>query len=176
MINKRGQIWIETAIYTLIGLTIIAIVLSIATPQIEKSRERAIIQQTKTALDDLNVEIQKVQQNAGTVKIVYFKLTKGKLDINSNEDKITYTMEDTKLEFSEEGVEIKEGEVTFKTEKNGKRFNVIMELYYDNINITHNGNDELRTLQASGSAHKLQLENVGDNEIGGKTHVDLKVG
>ena len=91
--NKRGQIWVETAIYTLIGLIIIAIVLSIATPQIEKMKERAIIKQTITALNEFNNEIKNVEQAAGSVKIVFFKITQGKLEIDSKQNKIIYTLE-----------------------------------------------------------------------------------
>ena len=32
--SKRSQVWVETVVYTLIGLTIIGIVLSMALPQI----------------------------------------------------------------------------------------------------------------------------------------------
>ena len=39
----KSQVWVETAIYTLIGLTIITIIMSIALPQIEKMKEKAII-------------------------------------------------------------------------------------------------------------------------------------
>ena len=87
-----GQIWVETAIYTLIGLTIIGIILSIATPEIEKIKERSIISQTIEALNNLDGEIQKVSQSEGNVKIIDFKITKGKLDINSKDKKIIYTI------------------------------------------------------------------------------------
>lgn len=171
MIKNKSQIWIETAIYTLIGLTIIAIVLSIAAPQIEKIKEKIIIKQTITALDELNNEIQKVGENAGTIKIVLFKITKGKLEIKSNENKITYSLVNTNLEFSEEGQKIKEGDLTFYTEKQGRRFNVFLELGYENLNITFNGREEIKTL--SQGTYKIQLKNVGDNPVGNKTHIDF---
>ena len=173
MIKNKSQIWIETAIYTLIGLTIMAIILSIATPQIEKIKEKTIIKQTITALDELNNEIQKVEQNTGTIKIVLFKITKGKLEIKSNEDKIIYSLENTNLEFSEEGEKIKEGDLTFYTEKLGRRFNIFLELSYENLNITFNRKEQIKTL--SQGIYKIQLENVGDNPIGNKTHIDFKI-
>ena len=58
--SKVAQVWVETAIYTLIGLTIIAIVMSVATPQIEKMKEKAIIGQTLEAMNHLNNEIIKI--------------------------------------------------------------------------------------------------------------------
>ena len=173
--KSKSQIWIETAIYTLIGLTIISIVLSIATPQIQKMKEKAILKQTITALNELNNEIRKVEQTAGTIKIVQFKITKGKLEINSKDNKISYTLENTNLEFSEEGETIKEGDLTLKTEKYGRRFNVILELGYDNLNITYNEADETKTLHGS-ALYSIKMENVGDNVIGSPTHINFKVG
>lgn len=172
--SKRSQVWIETAIYTLIGLTIMAIVLSIATPQIQKMKERATLKQTITALNELNNEIKKVEQTAGTIKIVQFKITKGKLEINSEENKIIYVLENTNLEFSEAGVEIKEGELTLKTENNGRKFNVFLELAYDNLQMTYNHEEETKTLHGS-ALYNIQIENVGDNNIDEPVHIDFKV-
>ena len=175
--NKRGQIWVETAIYTLIGLIIIAIVLSIATPQIEKIKERAIIKQTITALNEFNNEIKNVEQAAGSVKIVFFKITQGKLEIDSKQNKIIYTLENTKLEFSEEGERIKEVDLVFLTEKYGQRFNVILELDYNNtLNMTYNSKEEVKILFGASSPYEIRIENVGDNPIGEKTHIDFSVG
>ena len=150
-----------------------AIILSIATPQIEKIKEKTIIKQTITALDELNNEIQKVEENMGTIKIILFKITKGKLEIKSNEDKIIYSLENTNLEFSEEGQKIKEGDLTFYTEKQGRRFNVFLELNYENLNITFSGKEQIKTL--SQGIYKIRLENVGDNLLANKTHIDFTV-
>ena len=171
---KKGQIWVETAIYTLIGLTIIAIVLSVATPQIEKAKERSIISQTNDALVLLNNEIQKIEQAEGSVKIVNFKITKGKLDIDSSENKVIYTLENTNLEFSEEGQEIEEGGIIFKTEKSGRRFNVILELSYENLDITFEGNEKDKTLHGAPGPYNIRIENVG-NELGDPVHIDFSL-
>lgn len=172
---KKSQIWIETAIYTLIGLTIIGIVLSITLPEIEKTKERSIITQTNEALNNLNQEIQKVEQTAGNVKIIEFKITKGKIDIIPKDKKIIYTLENTKLEFSEEGQSIKQGDITFKTQSVGKSFNVILEIGYNNLYITFDKNDKLKTLHGSPTPYKLKIVNVGDNKVGEKTHIDFSL-
>ena len=174
--KKRGQIWVETAIYTLIGLTIISIVLSIAIPQIEKIKERSLIKETIIALSQLNNEIQKVEQSAGSVKIVFFRIAKGKLEIDSKQDKIVYTLENTKLEFSESNQTIKERDIILLTERHGQRFNIILGLHYENLNITYNGKNEIKTLFAASSPYEIRIENVGDNPIGNKTHIDFSVG
>jgi len=168
-----GQIWVETAIYTLIGLTIIGIILSIATPEIEKIKERSIISQTRDALVILNDEIQKVSQTEGNIKIVEFKITKGKLDINPNGNEINYTLENTKLEFSEEGQEIKQGDINLTTQKVGKRFNVVLRLYYNNLDLTFNKDNKIKTLHPSSSSYKIKIENVGFKEQ--KLNIDFNV-
>jgi len=172
----KSQVWVETAIYTLIGLTIIAIVMSIATPQIEKMKEKAIIGQTLDAMNNLNNEIIKASQVSGNIKVVGFKITKGKLEINSTGNKITYVLDNTKLEFSETGSEVKEGDVYFLTEKYGKNFNVYMELRYDGVfNLTFNGGDKLGVLHGGGGAYEISIENVGDQPFEENTHIDLRV-
>ena len=177
--QKKAQVWVETAIYTLIGLTIIAIVLSIATPQIEKAKERSIISQTEDALNILNNEIREVEQTAGSVKIVNFKITKGKLEINPSSDKAdgktTYTLENTKLEFSEEGQEIKVGEILFNTKKSGRSFDVSLTLPHQGLYITFNEKSKLKTLHASTTPYNIKIKNVGDNELGEPTHIDFSL-
>ena len=172
---KKGQVWVETAIYTLIGLTIIAIILSVATPQIEKAKERAIISQTEDALIFFNNEIQKVEQAAGSVKIVSFKITKGKLDLDPKNNRTVYTLEGTKLEFSEEGQAIKIGDLIFNTSKTGRRFDVSLQLDHLGLDITFNGEEKLKTLHAAATPYQIRIENVGDNALGFPVHIDFSL-
>jgi len=175
----KGQIWIETVIYVLIGLTVIAIILSIATPQIQKMRERAILKQTINALNELDGEVKKIEQAPGNIKIIEFRIARGRLDINPVEDKITYVLENTNLEFSESGEEIKEGELTLKTEKVGRRFNVFLELRYrDKLNLLYKKGNEVKTLHGS-ALYKIKIENLGNgiDETGSEkpTKIDFSV-
>lgn len=174
MIRKKSQVWVETAIYTLIGLTIIAILLAIVTPQLEKMKERAILKQTLNALNEINNEIKKVELTSGTIKIIDFKISKGKLEIDPIKNILIYTLENTNLEFSQKGQRIKDGDITIETEEYGKGFNVVLELSYENLDITYNGNNEIGVLNGPGS-YRIQIENVGDNEIDSKTHIDFNV-
>ena len=54
---KPGQIWIETVIYTLIGLALIGVVLAIVTPKINAAQERIIIEQSISALSAFHDKI-----------------------------------------------------------------------------------------------------------------------
>jgi type II secretory pathway pseudopilin PulG len=174
--RNKSQVWVETAIYTLIGLTIIAIVMSIATPQIEKMKEKAIISQTLEAMNNLDNEIIKVSQVNGNLKVVGFKITKGELRINSTGNKLTFVLENTKLKFSEVGKEVKEGNIYFLTEEYGKNYNVYIELRYNNtLDITFNGEEVNRVLHGGGGTYKIAIENVGDQSFKDKVHLDIRV-
>ena len=183
MINNfnRAQIWVETAIYTLIGLTIIAIILTIATPQIEKIQERQVITQTITSLNELNNEIQNVEQSAGNRKIIFLKITKGKLEINPSNNKITYTLDNAKLEFSEPGKQIIEGDIIIQTDKFGNRYNIKLELDYKTGPETildikfKNDNINVEILHSGATPYKLQLENKGIVNIGDPTIIDISL-
>ena len=55
--EKRGQIWVETIVYTLIGLAIIAMLVAVAKPKINQMTEKAVITQTMESLNTLNEQI-----------------------------------------------------------------------------------------------------------------------
>ena len=44
--NKRGQVWVETVIYTLIALVMIGLVLSFVQPKIMELQDKATLQQS----------------------------------------------------------------------------------------------------------------------------------
>lgn len=159
----KAQIWVETAIYTLIGLVIIGIVLAIATPAIDKYKDELVIEQTITVLNDLNEKIIDTRDaGAGNKRIIpELRIKKGKLDIDSAENNITYTLEESRLEYSESGQEVKQGDIIIKTEKKGKKYDIILTLLYNDIDLTYNGRDEKKTLSAVSSPYKLSIENNG---------------
>ena len=174
--KDKAQVWIETAIYTLIGLAVIALLLSIITPQIEKTKDKGVVAQTITALNILHNKILEVEQSPGRVGIVELKIGKGKLEIDSREDLIKYVLENTRLEVSQPGQEIKEGNVILKTKKTGSRYEITLTMLYNNsLNITYQEGEKLKTLTASQSLYRLQMENVGDNPPGQKLHIDFDV-
>ena len=173
---KRGQVWVETVIYTLIGLVIIAILLATALPQIEKAGDRNVIKQTLTAFSDIDSKITQVEQTPGNLGVVELRIAKGKLDINSINNTLVYTLEDTPLKLSELDQKIEEGGIILETKKYGSNFKIILTKdYSDSLNMTYNGQKNIKTFQAGTTPYKIQIENIGDNSIGGKTHLDFDV-
>lgn len=174
--NNQGQVWIETAIYTLIGLTIIVILITSATPQIEKIKDKGIISQTTEALNLLNNEIFEVEQAGGAGRVVYFTVAKGKLEINAIDNVIQYSLEDTRLELTEENETLKEGNIYILTKKRGSRFDIFLTLNYtDRINMTFDNKKDSKVLHAGTTPYKIQVENMGDNAPTADTHVDFNL-
>jgi len=173
--ETKGQVWVETAIYTLIGLTIIAILLAIANPQIQKIKTKSIISQTTSVLSNLDKEISEISESApGNSRVVPISLGKGKININSENDSIIYVLEDTNLEYSEPGIDVDEGKLTIRTEEYGSGFNVFLILDYKNkINISYKGAENSYILQAGTTPYKLVIQHIETENINANPNIDF---
>jgi len=174
MFNKKAQVWVETVIYTLIGLSIIAIIFATAMPQIEKAQDRAVIEQTISALNVLDNKISEVEQAPGNSRIINFKISKGKLEINAEKDSIKYILEDTKLELSEPDEEVKQGRIVLKTEKMPTRFKITLTMDYDLDLINKNG-ESIKILQAGATPYKIVIENIDVLEDSQNTTIEFSI-
>ena len=173
--SKHSQIWVETAVYTLIGLSLIAVIITMANPQIQKIKDKTIIEQTLSAMNVLDDKILEVQQSEGRIGKVVFKIAKGRLEINSEDNSIKYVFEDTKLELSEPGVEIKQGNIILKTEKSGARFNIILLMRY-NLDLTNKNNEHTKILQEGATPYNILIENKGSSiDPEATTQIDFEI-
>ena len=176
MVQKKAQVWIETAIYTLIGLVIIAILITSATPQIEKIKDKSVLGQTSDALNLLNGKISEVEQAAGSSRVIEFTVAKGKLEINTADSIIKYVLEDSRLKLSEPGEIIKEGDIFILTTERGSRFDISLTMNYTGrLNMTFNDEKKTEILQAGTTPYKIQIENVGDNSPTEDTHMEFSL-
>jgi len=173
--KTKAQVWVETAVYSLIGLTIIAILLTTAMPQINKMKDKATISKATTSLNNLNNEINEIQQAPGSVRLIYFKLSRGTLTFDYENNKIIYLLENTNLELSELGREIPEGEISLRTEEYGKKFNIFLTLdYSDSLNLTH-GDEKNKILQPGTTDYRIKAENQGEGSVDEKIQIDLSI-
>jgi type II secretory pathway pseudopilin PulG len=171
----KSQIWVETVIYTLIGLVIMAVILAVAMPQIEKSKDRNIVIQTLNAMNVLDEAIEKVSQTPGNNLIVNFKLSKGNLKIDSENNKLIYTLEGTKYLASELDQEINQGNNIFlKTEKAGGKYKITLTKdYSSSIDLTYNEGNYARVLTPGGNAYKISIENLESEEL--TTNINIRI-
>lgn len=173
MVEKRGQIWIETVIYVLIGLSVIAIIIGIMTPKLKQMTDRSIIEQSLSYMVDLHEKILATQTSPGNVRIVEIVLKKGELVISSNDDKISFVLPSTNLEYSDPGIEIQQGGITILTQNTSSGYNVSLILDYSNtLNITYDNREEEKIFTQSSTAHRIQIENKG-KQGGGKNVLDI---
>jgi type II secretory pathway pseudopilin PulG len=107
---KRGQVWIETVVYTLIGLILIAIVLAYVAPKINESKDAVLIEQSIGSMQLFGEKIDETLAGGiGTRSIISLTIKKGELSIPLSELKNnTLVMKLTGLKklYSENGLEI----------------------------------------------------------------------
>lgn len=159
--SKSAQVWVETVVYTLIGITIIGIVIAVATPAIERYKDEMIIGQTTAVLNDLNEKILDVKDTGtGNRRIIpELRIKKGKMEIDCVNDKIIYTLEETRLQYSEEGQEVKQGDISISTQERGRKYDITMTLSYDDVDLVSNQNNKV--LAPAATPYKLSVENNG---------------
>ena len=170
--KKRGQVWVETVIYTLIAFAMIGLVLTFARPKIQEIRDKAVVEQSLEVLEDINSIIFSLQQGGiGNKRSVDLTVKKGEFIIDGINDQIIFEMEGN-YQFSEDKVEIVTGGVTAYTEDLGKLKRVTLtSKYQGSYDITFNGKQELRSLSKAPAPYKLIVSYVEGNPIG----IDIKI-
>ena len=158
----KSQVWVETVIYTLIALAIMGLVLAFAMPKVNEIKDKAVIEQAIEALNELDAKILESSQVAGNKRIVDFRIGKGKFVIDSASDLFLFVLEDSRVVYSESGVETNLGNIKILTEKKAKTSKITLKLdYKDKLNITYNNEEKEKTLQQAPSPYKLSIENKG---------------
>ena len=102
--SKFGQVWVETVIYTLIGLAVIGLLLAVSKPKIDEIKDKAIIEQSITVLDTLNDKIHSIRAAAGNQRVVDVKIGKGRIVIDNEQDSIYMVIDNSRMKYSEPGV------------------------------------------------------------------------
>jgi hypothetical protein len=166
MLKKKSQVWIETVIYTLIGLTIIGLLLSFARPKIEEIRDRTIIEQSIHSLEQIDKTVSDIIVAPGNVRIVSYSLQKGNIILNPEQDKIVFVLNETEYIYSEPGKEILIGKLSLgelKAITTGDSESSDTSIWIDykgSINLTLK-NPEKRVIQKSSSPYRISFSNKG---------------
>ncbi len=170
--NKKGQVWVETVIYTMIAFALIAAVLAFVKPEIDKLQDKAIIEQSITLMKSFDSTIKEIIQGGeGNKRILETTIKEGSLTIDSSNDKIIFEMESDYV-YSEIGADINEGNLVIRTEEIGARNIVTISRVYEDYNITFNLQEQSKTLTKAGTSYKVSLTNEGKN---GKWDVNIEL-
>ena len=169
--NKRGQIWVETVIYTLIAFVMIGLVLAYAKPKIEELQDKSIIEQSIGMMKDIDSTILTIGC-PGNQRAIELGIKKGTLKIDGVNDLIIFEIE-SKHTYSEPGTDISDGNLIIRTEKRGK-FNIVnlTRDYSEGYDITYQGKDELKLISKSSIPYKVFISNKGDED---KIVIDVEV-
>ena len=144
--SRRGQVWVETVIYTLIGIALIGLVLAILTPKIKEFRDRSVIEQTIESLNVFDSKIIDVLDAPGNKRKINFALERGIIFIDSLNDTIIYVLDESNVRYSEPGVSLDIGRINVSTTELTDSYRITLSLNY-RYNITFNGNDSLNSEQ-----------------------------
>lgn len=170
---NRGQVWIETVIYTLIGLALIGVVLALVTPKINEYRDRAVIEQTISSLNTFDSKLNEVLQSPGNTRVVEFRIRKGSLYVDSVNDTIFFILEDSSALYSQPNQETKFGKIKILTTPGATSNRVKLTLPY-NLNITyHDGDGVIKQFSSASVPYRFSITNKGFDASRNET-VDIK--
>lgn len=172
--NQKGQVWVETVVYTLIAFALMGLVLAFAKPKIEEIRDNAIIEQSLSMMEQLDLSIREiVQASPGNKRIVEVAIRKGDLEIDGANNRLVFKFEGKKT-YTEPGINKTQGNLVIRTEKLGKINFVDITSSYSNYNITYDSGDNLKTLSKASTPYNLLISNDG-KDSNEKTIVNVEV-
>lgn len=161
--KKRGQIWVEVVVYTLIALTLIGAVLAFIVPKVEEIQDKAVIEQSIVMMQNIDNTILSVESVPGNKRIINLGIKKGTLRIDSQKDEIVFEMQSEAI-YSELGQNLSLENIdggTILTEKEGSSNKITLTINYSKYDLTYNGKNESKTITKSSTPYKLSIENKG---------------
>lgn len=174
--KKRGQVWVETVLYTLIGLALIGMILAFALPKITKTQEKLVTEQTISSLKLLDQTISNVVQSGpDNVRMYEISFKEGNLIIDGQNDLIYFQIDNLKNYYSEPETKVMDGRVGILSYGKKDFSSVKLDLNYTGYaNITFGGKDAEQRITQSPTAYKLFISNMG-NAGNGLFNVDIRM-
>ncbi len=162
--QKKGQIWVETIIYTLIAFALIGLVLAFVKPKIEELQDKGIIEQSISVLENIDLIIKNLG-DPGNQRIIDLKISKGTLNIDGENDKLFFEIESRHI-YSEPGKDVMVGDIIVFTEKKGKLNDVTLTRDYDGeYDITYDNRNELKKIGRASTSYPILIANKGENDL-----------
>lgn len=165
--SRCSQVWIETVVYTLIGLAIIGLIMGFATPKIKQLIDQSVIDQSVSMLTELDSKISIVNSGIGNSRKVSIRIKKGELLLDCINDTIIFTLRGTGYKASEVGRPTSDGiieRLTQQPENGSKIYDVSLALKYTgSLNLTYAGRDFNQLLTKAPTNYQLLIENNGQS-------------
>jgi type II secretory pathway pseudopilin PulG len=175
--NRIGQVWIETVLYTLIGLALIGMVLAFTLPKITKTQERILVEQSLSSIKLLDQIINSVIENGpDNVRIYEINFKEGNLFIDSQKDIIYFQIDEMKDYYSQPDVTIDDGNVKILSfGKKGSSSIKIALNYTRYADITFDGKNVEQRITKSSTPYKLIIRNLGSLNQD-SSNIDIRLG
>lgn len=161
MNTKKAQVWVETVIYTLIGLAIITALLAIAVPIIKEKQDQLIVQQSIDVLNNIDSKIEEVAYyGAGNSRSILVSFQKGQLIFNAAEDYVRFSI-DSNYKYSEPNVTINSGRVSILTTKkrDGYQINLTVD-YSPDTDLQWEGTQDEKVLNTAPTPYNIIVTNA----------------
>ncbi len=174
--KRRGQVWVETVIYTLIALVMIGLILTFIRPRITEIQDKLVLQQSISMLNNINnVVLALSEGGSGNKRRLDLDMKAGSLDIDGANDRIVFNI-NSHYQFSEYGKDVDYGALVVHTEPLNDLSITNMTLNYSGkYNITYKGKDAMKTITAASTPYTLFISNKGNNG-GTNPNMDFELG
>ena len=171
--KKRGQVWVETVVYTLVALVLIGLVLTFVKPKITELQDKVIIQQTISVMNSINNKLVELSDSGpGNKRNLELTIKSGSMTINGTSDQIVFDM-DSHYQFSEPNEPVNYGDIViYDTVFSGLNRIKLTLNYTSKYNVTYLGGDTSKTLTASSTPYTLLISNKG----GTNPNMDFEMG
>jgi hypothetical protein len=173
--RKLGQVWIETVLYTVIGLVLIGIALGFMYPKINAQKDRATVEQTMSLMDEMDNQVNSVLIAAGNVRINDFSVKRGTFIVDSTENELRFVIDDLSKPYSEVGQEINRGRIIVKTTENQKRYTVTLRLPFSGVaDLKYEGAENKKDYTKASLPYKIAIESIQGTAGSGVYVVNIK--
>ena len=162
--ERLGQVWVETVVYMLVGLSLMALVLAFVIPKVNEYRDRSVIENTIAALNVIDGKINEVLEAPLNTRVVDMTLKRGDLYFNASGDSIYYILEDSKVAYSEPNEPVSLGKITVLTEpiiKGTNRITISMKYAF---NLDYQNNQSVRKYSSAVVPYRFSFTNQGNDD------------
>ncbi len=164
--KRRGQVWIETVIYTLIALVMIGLVLTFVQPKIVQLQDQSTLQQSISMLNEIdNLVLSLSQSTPGNTRKLEINLRAGSLIIDGVNEKIIFTLEKSHYQLSEPDTIVDYGNIEVYTHPFGDLNTINMTLDYSQYNLTYQKADIIKIITKASTPYNLFVSNNNGQKI-----------
>jgi type II secretory pathway pseudopilin PulG len=164
--GSRGQVWVETVIYTLIALVLIGLVISFVQPKIQELQDKSTLQQSISMLNDIDNIISSLAQNGpGNSRKIEMNLKSGSVTVDGVNDLVIFSVDKSHYQFSEPDKIVNYGNVQVYTHTINSVSSINMTLNYSQYNITYGGQNIVKVITQASTPYNLLISNVGGSKV-----------